>query len=298
MINILPLDEGETITTVMPLPEDELAWEELFVVFATASGGIRRNRLSDFTNVMANGKIAMKLADGDHLVRVRVFGEDDDVFLATRLGKCIRFPVTDVRVFSGRTSTGVRGIRLVADDEVIAMSGLRHIRTEVSIRDEYLRSVNANRRLAGGDYTDRDEDRKKDEELAAKLSEENFVEMAKEEEFILTITADGMGKRTSAYDYRVSKRGGKGIDSIDLKRLDNNTTVISVIPVFQTDEVVMVSDGGQLIRLPVEGISFTGRTARGVTLFKVAEEERVVSVSRIREVVEGDIPSEENTEPS
>ena len=240
----------------------------------------------------------MKLADGDHLVRVRVFGEDDDVFLATRLGKCIRFPVTDVRVFSGRTSTGVRGIRLVADDEVIAMSGLRHIRTEVSIRDEYLRSVNANRRLAGGDYTDRDEDRKKDEELAAKLSEENFVEMAKEEEFILTITADGMGKRTSAYDYRVSKRGGKGIDSIDLKRLDNNTTVISVIPVFQTDEVVMVSDGGQLIRLPVEGISFTGRTARGVTLFKVAEEERVVSVSRIREVVEGDIPSEENTEPS
>ena len=148
------------------------------------------------------------------------------------------------------------------------------------------------------DYTDRDEDKKKDEELAAKLSEENFVEMAKEEEFILTITADGMGKRTSAYDYRVSKRGGKGIDSIDLKRLDNNTTVISVIPVFQTDEVVMVSDGGQLIRLPVEGISFTGRTARGVTLFKVAEEERVVSVSRIREVVEGDIPSEENTEPS
>ena len=298
MINILPLDEGETITTVMPLPEDELAWKELFVVFATASGGIRRNRLSDFTNVMANGKIAMKLADGDHLVRVRVFGEDDDVFLATRLGKCIRFPVTDVRVFSGRTSTGVRGIRLVADDEVIAMSGLHHIRTEVSIRDEYLRSVNANRRLAGGDYTDRDEDKKKDEELAAKLSEENFVEMAKEEEFILTITADGMGKRTSAYDYRVSKRGGKGIDSIDLKRLDNNTTVISVIPVFQTDEVVMVSDGGQLIRLPVEGISFTGRTARGVTLFKVAEEERVVSVSRIREVVEGDIPSEENTEPS
>ena len=290
MINILPLDEGETITTVMPLPEDERAWEELFVVFASASGGVRRNRLSDFTNVMANGKIAMKLADGDHLVRVRVFGEDDDVFLATRLGKCIRFPVTDVRVFSGRTSTGVRGIRLVADDEVIAMSGLRHIRTEVSIRDEYLRSVNANRRLAGGDYTDRDEDRKKDEELAAKLSEENFVEMAKEEEFILTITADGMGKRTSAYDYRVSKRGGKGIDSIDLKRLDNNTTVISVIPVFQT--------GGQLIRLPVEGISFTGRTARGVTLFKVAEEERVVSVSRIREVVEGDIPSEENTEPS
>ncbi len=298
MINILPLDEGETITTVMPLPEDERAWEELFVVFATASGGVRRNRLSDFTNVMANGKIAMKLAEGDHLVRVRVFGEDDDIFLATRLGKCIRFPLTDVRVFSGRTSTGVRGIRLIADDEVIAMSGLRHIRTEVAIRDEYLRSVNANRRLVGGDYTDRDEDKKKDEEGAAKLLEEHFVEMAKEEEFILTITADGMGKRTSAYDYRVSKRGGKGIDSIDLKRVDNNTTVISVIPVFQTDEVVMVSDGGQLIRLPVEGISFTGRTARGVTLFKVAKEERVVSVSRIREVIEEDIPLEENTAPN
>ena len=289
MVNVLPLDDGETITTIMPLPEDEESWESLFVMFATASGGIRRNRLSDFTNVMANGKIAMKLDDGDHLVRVRVFEDDNDVFLATRNGKCIRFPVTDVRVFSGRTSTGVRGIRLADGDDVIGMSGLTHIKTEVAVRDEYLRSVNARRRLAGGDYTDRDEDKARDEALTARMVEPEFAEMEVGEEFILTVTEDGFGKRTSAYDYRVSKRGGKGIDSIDLKRgKDDPTKVVSIIPVVDTDELVMVSDGGQLIRMPVSGISFTGRTARGVTLFRVADEERVVSVSRIRDVDGGD----------
>jgi len=284
MVNVLPLDEGETITTVMPLPEDEDTWENLFVMFATASGGVRRNRLSDFTNVMANGKIAMKLNEGDHLVRVRVFEEEDNVFLATRNGKCIRFPVSDVRVFSSRNSTGVRGIRLADDDDVIAMSGLRHIKVEVDERDEYLRSVNASRRLVGGDYTDRDEDKARDEELAAQLDQPIYVEMAAEEEFIVTITEDGFGKRSSAYDYRISKRGGKGIDSMDLKRGKERTRVISILPVIDTDQLVMVSDGGQLIRMPVDGISFTGRSARGVTLFRVSEDERVVSVSRIRDV--------------
>ena len=285
MVNILPLDEGETITTVMALPEDEDSWDNLFVMFATATGSVRRNRLSDFTNIMANGKIAMKLDERDHLVRVRVFEEEDNVFLATRNGKCIRFPVRDVRVFSGRTSTGVRGILLTKGDEVIAMSGLRNVRMEVTVRDDYLRSVNAGRRLAGGDYTDRDDEKSRDEELAARLHDSQFFEMANEEEFILTVTADGIGKRTSAYDYRISKRGGKGIDSIDLKRgKEDPTTVVAIIPVVQTDELVMVSDGGQLIRMPVEGISFTGRPARGVTLFRVSEGERVVSVSRIRDV--------------
>ena len=222
MVNVLPLDDGETITTVMALPEDEDSWASLFVMFATASGGVRRNRLSDFTNVMANGKIAMKLADGDHLVGARVFEEADNVFLATRQGKCVRFPVTDVRVFSGRTSQGVRGINLADGDEVIAMSGLKHVETEVSVRDEYLRAVNAGRRLAGGDYTDREDDKARDEELAGALVHPEFTEMALEEEFILTVTADGVGKRTSAYDYRISKRGGKGIDSIDLKRGEGN----------------------------------------------------------------------------
>ena len=285
MVNVLPLDEGETISTVMALPEDEETWDDLFVMFATATGGVRRNRLSDFTNVMSNGKIAMKLAEGDHLVRVRVFEEEDNVFLATRKGKCVRFPVTDVRVFSGRTSKGVRGMNLADGDEVIAMAGLKHIKTEVAVRDEYLRAINAGRRLAGGDYTNRDEDKARDEELAAALDQPEFAEMGEEEEFILTVTADGMGKRTSAYDYRISKRGGKGIDSIDLKRgKDDPTTVVATLPVLPTDELVMVSDGGQLIRMPVDGISFTGRTARGVTLFRVNDDEKVVSISRIRDV--------------
>ncbi len=297
MVNVLPLGEGETITTVMPLPEDEDSWENLFVMFATASGGVRRNRLSDFTNVMANGKIAMKLNEGDHLVRVRVFEEEDNVFLATRNGKCIRFPVSDARVFSSRNSTGVRGIRLADDDEVIAMSGLRHIKVLVDERDQYLRSVNASRRLVGGDYTDRDEDKARDEEAAIKLDQPVYAEMAAEEEFIVTITEDGFGKRSSAYDYRISKRGGKGIDSMDLKRGKEKTRVISVLPVIDTDQLVMVSDGGQLIRMPVDGISFTGRSARGVTLFRVSEDERVVSVSRIRDVEDnGDGEEDENPE--
>jgi DNA gyrase subunit A len=280
----------------MALPEDESSWDSLFVMFATATGSVRRNRLSDFTDVRANGKIAMKMDKDDHLVRVRVFEERGNVFLATRKGKCVRFPVTDVRVFSGRTSTGVRGISLTKGDEVIAMSGLKHVKAEVPVRDDYLRSVNAGRRLSGGDYTDREKDESRDKELAARLRETQFVEMAEAEEYILTVTADGMGKRTSAYDYRISKRGGKGIDSIDLKRKKKSlTTVVAIIPVVQTDELVMVSDGGQIIRMPVDGISFTGRTARGVTLFRVSDGERVVSVSRIRDVEQVDEFSDEPT---
>jgi DNA gyrase subunit A len=284
LINVLPLDEGETITTVMALPEDEAAWDQSYVIFATASGGVRRNKLSDFTKVNANGKIAMKLDQGDHLVRVRVFEEDNDVFLATRKGKCIRFPVTDVRVFSSRNSTGVRGIRLADDDAVIAMSGLNHIKVEIAERDDYLRSINAARRLVGGDYTDRAEDKARDEAAASRLDEPLFQEMQQDEEFILTVTIDGFGKRSSAYGYRISNRGGKGIDSMDVKRGKEMTEVISTIPIIDTDQLVMVSDGGQLIRMPVSGISFTGRTSRGVTLFKVANEERVVSVTRFRDL--------------
>ena len=169
------------------------------------------------------------------------------------------------------------------------MSGLKHVSTEVAVRDEYLRSVNASRRLVGGDYTGRDDDKVRDEELAIALEQPEFLAMREEEEFILTVTADGMGKRTSAYDYRISKRGGKGIDSIDLKRGKNDpTTVVATIPVLPTDELVMVSDGGQLIRMLVDGISFTGRAARGVTLFRVSDNEKVVSISRIRDVDGGE----------
>jgi DNA gyrase subunit A len=240
---------------------------------------------------MTNGKIAMKFENGhedDRLIRVRIFTEDEDVFLATEGGKCVRFPVTDARVFSSRNSTGVRGIRLADGDQVIFMAGLTHIETEVEARDDYLRSVNAKRRLVGGDYTDRSEDLANDTAHAARLDEPLFQDMMENEQFILTVTEDGFGKRSSAYDYRISKRGGKGIDSIDLKRGKNvRTQVVATVPVFDTDQMVMVSDGGQLIRMPVDGISFTGRTARGVTLFRVSDEERVVSVTRLRDV-EGD----------
>ncbi len=284
LINILPLSQGETITTLMPLPEDEACWGDLFVMFATASGAIRRNRLSDFTNVMANGKIAMKLDENDSLVRVRTCGEDDDVILNTRDGKCIRFPITDVRVFSGRTSKGVRGIKLSKGDQVISMSAVRHVQAGVNDRESYLQAVNAKRRLAGGDYTGREDDRKRDESLAEQLRQAKFVEMAASEEFLLTITEDGFGKRTSAYEYRIASRGGKGIGSIDLRRGRKSSTVVASFSVLDDDQIVMVSDGGQLIRCPVKDVSIVGRTSRGVTLFKTAAGERVVSVTRLRDV--------------
>ena len=290
LVNLLPLDEGETITTTMPLPEEEATWGDLFVMFATASGGVRRNSLSDFTNVMTNGKIAMKLAEGDQLVRVRTCTEDDDVLLSSVGGKVIRFPVTAVRVFAGRTSTGVRGIKLKDDDKVIAMSVVRHVKVETEQRDLYLQAISAARRLQGGDYTDRDEDRARDEEFAARLNEPLYMQMATDEEFILTITEDGMGKRSSAYEYRIAGRGGQGITGIELSRGKNATptTIVAAFTVVDTDQLVMVSDAGQIIRCPIDKISVVGRSARGVTVFKVADEERLVSVSRFRDVADDD----------
>ena len=297
MVNILPLKEGETITTMMPLPEDEESWAELSVMFSTASGNVRRNQLSDFTNVMANGKIAMKLDDGDKLVRVRTCSEDDDVLLSARGGKVIRFPVDAVRVFSSRNSTGVRGMRLGKDDEVIAMSVLRHVKVDIEQRDLYLQAVSAARRLRGGDYTDRDEDKARDEELAARLEEPEFQDMAANEEFILTVTDDGFGKRSSAYEYRISGRGGQGVTGIELGRGKNQpaATIVAAFTIEDEDEIIMVSDGGQIIRCPVDQISIVGRSARGVTVFKMAEDESLVSVSRLRDL--GDEDDEEDITP-
>ncbi|WP_052716573.1 DNA gyrase subunit A [Magnetospira sp. QH-2] len=295
LVNLLPLNAGETITTTMTLPEDEETWSDLFVMFATQSGNVRRNRLSDFTNVMANGKIAMKLGIGDHLVRVRTCTEQDDVLLTTAKGKCIRFPVTDVRVFAGRDSTGVRGIRLVPGDKVIGMSALVHRDMDMETRDTYLSAVSARRRLASSDYADRPEDKARDEENATRLDETTIERLSSEEEFVLTITVDGFGKRSSAYEYRTAGRGGQGIGAIDLSRRDRpETTVAASFPVLSDDQLVMVTDGGQLIRVPVRDISFTGRTTRGVTLFRVAQDEHIVSVSRLRD--EGDDLDEDDTE--
>ena len=290
LINLLPLDPGETITTTMALPEDEDSWVELFVMFATSMGNVRRNRLSDFTNVMANGKIAMKLNEGDALVRVRTCTEDDDVVLSTKDGKCIRFPVGDVRVFSGRTSVGVRGIRLKGADSVIAMSILHHVDIDTETRDSYLKAEHAARRLVGGDYTDRAEDKARDEELAAKMQQPDFKELQVREQFVLTMTTDGFGKRSSAYEYRVSGRGGQGITAINLDRGkdEDPSQVIASFAVVDEDQVIMVTDGGQIIRTPVNQVSIVGRGARGVRLFNVSDGENVVSVSRIREDVEDD----------
>ena len=287
-INLLPLDEGETITTVMPLPEDESTWGDLFVMFGTASGFVRRNRLSDFTDVRANGKIAMKF-EGDYaddkLVRVRVCTEDDDILLSAAGGKCIRFPVPDVRVFSGRSSHGVRGMKLADGEQLIALSVVEHVKVAVEDRDAYLQAVNASRRLKGGDYTDRPDDLARDRELAARLEEPKFQDMAAREQFILTITDDGYGKRTSAYEYRISGRGGQGVTNMNVERPGGaSAQIIAAFGVLETDQLVLVSDGGQIIRVPVDGISIYSRSSRGVRVFNTAEGERVVSVSRLRDV--------------
>ncbi len=286
LVNLLPLDERETITTMMPLPEDEENLAGLFVIFATSSGNVRRNSLADFTNVMSNGKIAMKLSDGDKLVRVRTCTENDDILLSAKGGKVIRFPVTAVRLFSGRSSTGVRGIKLKEGDEVIAMSVVRHIKVKTEQRDLYLQGVSATRRLRGGDYTERSEDKVRDEELASRLEQKEFQTMAKEEEFILTVTDDGMGKRTSAYEYRIAGRGGQGITGIELSRGKGQqpSSIVAAFTVREGDQLVMVSDAGQIIRCPIDQISIIGRSGRGVSIFKVEDTERLVSVSRFRDL--------------
>jgi len=295
LINLLPLDKDETITTMMPLPEDEDSWSELSVMFATASGGVRRNRLSDFSNVKANGKIAMKLGDGDSLVKVRTCSENDDVLLSTVGGKSIRFSVDKVRVFNSRTSTGVRGIRLQADDRVIGMSCFLHVDISTEDRDIYLQAKNAARRLRNSDYTDRADDKIKDQENAANLELPQFQNLAEKEEFILTISEDGMGKRTSAYEYRVSGRGGQGITGMDLTRPGGGTSaIVAAFTVIDIDQLMMVSDGGQIIRCPVDQISTVGRATRGVRVFDVSADERLVSVSRLREEMDDDADDEAN----
>ncbi len=290
LVNLLPLDEGETITTLMPLPEDEASWDQLDVMFATASGGVRRNRLSDFTNVMANGKIAMKLDEGDQLIGVRVCSENQDVLLATAKGKCIRFPTTAVRVFAGRSSTGVRGIRLAKGDSVISMSVLNHVEFSVEERDAYLRRRRAERLEEGMEEAeestsaapdDDDEESEARGEAIESLSDDRYAEMYAQDQYILTITSKGFGKRTSAYEYAVRNRGGQGITNIDLPGKDNE--VVVSFPVDQGDHLIMVTDAGQMIRTTVDDIRIAGRATRGVIVFRVGGEERVVSVSWLRE---------------
>jgi DNA gyrase subunit A len=287
MVNLLPLSEGERITTILPLPEDESRWERLNVVFATKSGDVRRNELSDFVNINRNGKIAMKLAAGDGIVGVQVCTEHDDVLLTTRGGKCIRFAVGDVRVFKGRDSTGVRGIKLVKGDEVVSLSLLHHSDATTAEARAYLKQASAARRAAMGEDAEAAGDETPDEEEGgeeATLTPARYAELGAREQFILTVSDSGFGKRTSSYEYRVTGRGGSGIVALGMGR--KNTAIIASFPVEESDDLMMVSDQGQTIRVPVAGISIQGRGAQGVTLFRVEGGERVVSVERIEDVSE------------
>ncbi|GHD48107.1 DNA gyrase subunit A [Thalassobaculum fulvum] len=280
MVNLLPLEEGEWIQTVMPMPADEAGWGELHVMFATAAGTVRRNALSDFTNINRAGKRAMKLDDGDRLIAVMPCNEGDDVLLATRQGKAIRFQVADVRLFRGRDSLGVRGIKLAGGDEVVSMSILRHVDyrdvegAEQSEREIYLRQAAWIRRGSG----EGDEDATAPDVL---LSEERFAVLGAAEEFVLSVTEKGYGKRTSAHEYRVTGRGGQGIASMDVTR--KNGPVAAAFPVAPSDQIMLVTNGGQIIRCPVDDIRVAARKTQGVVLFRVGDEEKVVSVSLVGE---------------
>jgi DNA gyrase subunit A len=291
MINLLPnLAEGETISTVMPLPEDEESWAALTVMFATAAGYVRRNALSDFVDVRSNGKIAMKFegedAD-DRLIAVAPCSEANDVLLATRNGKSIRFPVDDVRVFTGRSSVGVRGIRLLGDDEVISMSILRHEQIGPELRDAYLKMAGERRRQNGDEVEANGFVEAEDidgADAAAEISEDQYADLALREEFVLSVTQKGFGVRSSAYGYRITGRGGQGINNMDLSR--RGDAVVAVFPVGGNDQIMLVTDAGMVIRCPVGDIRIVRRGSAGVVVFKVGEGERVVSVARLPEVAE------------
>ncbi|HRE61388.1 MAG TPA: DNA gyrase subunit A [Micropepsaceae bacterium] len=282
MVNLLPLEGGETITTVMALPEDDKLWAKLNVMFTTASGYVRRNELSDFVNVMTNGKIAMKLEEGDRIAGVQICTDADDVLLATRNGKAIRFPVSDVRVFKGRDSIGVRGIKLAEGDELISMAILRHVDATPAEGRAYLKQAAAARRALGeeGEAAEPEvsDDGENDGEEVA-LSSERYAQLGAWEQFIVTVSENGFGKRSSAYEFRTSGRGGQGVTAMGMSK--RNGRLIAGFPVEDSDQLMLVTDKGQTIRLPVRQIRIAGRPTQGVTLFRMEEDERVVSVERI-----------------
>jgi DNA gyrase subunit A len=298
LINILPIEQGELMTSILPLPEDETTWGNLDVVFATTKGTIRRNKLSDFVDVRRSGIIAMKLAEGEGIVDVQVCSEKDDVLLTTAQGQCIRFAVTDVRVFQGRTSMGVRGINLAEGDRVISQSIVRHLDVSAEERMAYLKRANAVRRSQNGEELEESAaDADEAQETAAstiELGEQRYVEMSAAEQFILTISERGYGKRSSSYEYRITNRGGKGLVAMAIWEGKKGSETIkekigplvASFPVEEADQLMLVTDGGQLIRCPVNGIRIAGRSTQGVIVFNTADDEKVVSVERIGE--EGD----------
>src|SRR2546421_617045 len=293
LINILPLAQGERITTIMPLPEDESSWAALDVMFATTRGTVRRNKLSDFVDVRRSGMIAMKLDEGEAIVDVQICTEQDDLLLTSAAGQCIRFAVTDVRVFQGRTSMGVRGIALEPDDRVLSLSILRHVQASAEERAAYLKRASAVRRGQGETPEEAAEAASEVEAEegatgAIELGEQRYVEMSAAEQFVLTISERGFGKRTSSYEYRTTGRGGKGIVAMDNRGKTGAIRarigkLVASFPVEESDQLMLVTDRGQLIRCGVAEISIKGRKTRGVIVFDTAEAEHVVSVERLSE---------------
>jgi DNA gyrase subunit A len=298
MIQLLPnVQQGEGISTVLPLPEEEGSWGDYQIAFATRHGHVRRNLLSDFAEVKANGKIAMKFEGDDaddRLIGVALATEQEDVLLATRKGRAIRFAVSDVRVFASRASVGVRGIRLEKDDTVISMTVLRHVELSPEVRDAYLAEAARRRRATdeeGADAVEPDDAAvpggEEDEETPATsvtLSEERFAELASLEQMLLSVTENGFGMRTSAHDYRITARGGKGIRNVVVT--ERRGAAVAVFPVELSDQLMLVTDGGTMIRTAVHDVRLARRPNAGVILFRVGDGERVVSAARLADTGE------------
>lgn len=300
LVNLLPDLGSDSITAVLPLPQDEDLWEALHLVFATASGGVRRNRLSDFRNIRSSGLIAMKLDEKDSLIGVATCREGQDVFLATRGARCIRFQITDeiLRVFAGRDSSGVRGIRLAEGDEVISLCVLNHVDATVEERALYLRAANAKRR-AGNAAEEGTEESSEAEEIVlpegSDLTQERFEELEAAEEILLTVSDAGYGRRSSAYDYRVSGRGGQGITNMNFSASKKGSAVVATLPVLAGTDVMLVTDAGRLIRVPVDQVRVMSRQASGVTLLRLDGKESVTSVFP---VLEDDSADEDDSAPA
>lgn len=298
LVNLLPLEQGETITAILPVPEEDVArvkesGVEHFLMFATASGTVRRNRMSDFDSIRANGKIAMKLDEGDSLISVLPCNEDQDVLLTTYRGRAIRFPVPEIRVFAGRNSTGVRGITLGKDDRIIGMAMLNHGESDSAVRAAYIKQSRAARRAETGIEEEAGTD--EEETTTLVLDDAKMAEMAAREEFILTISENGFGKRTSSYEYRLTHRGGGGFTNIKLG--GKNTAVAGSFPVTDDQDIIMVTDGGKIIRTPVCDVRIAGRSTAGVTLFRTADNEKVVSAISIEGASEeADVESEDTAD--
>jgi DNA gyrase subunit A len=293
LVNLLPLEEGEIITSILPLPEDDKTWGNLELMFATRSGNIRRNALADFENINRNGKIAMKLDEGDRIVSVAIATPDQDVMLTSAEGQCVRFLIGDeVRLFKGRDSTGVRGIRLADGDEVISMAIVNHVEATAAERSAYIKQALALRRAEDAEDAETgtapavEDDNDDTPETEVALSPEKFAEMQAKEQFVLTVSEKGFGKRSSSYEFRTSGRGGKGIVAMVVN--DRNGRLIASFGIAENDQIMLVTDGGQLIRCPVHDVRIAGRNTQGVRVFKTDGAEKVVSVERITEDDSGD----------